>query len=92
MNCLVAKNEIVKIRRAPKFLPFILTGSALGLIIALIVGFSLPASSDSRSQIQGILIAYFTGGGLGLGIIAALVLDRIFSARIKSAEATKLEG
>lgn len=86
------KNEIVKIRRAPKFLPFILTGSILGFIIALIVGFTLPASSDSRSQVQGILIAYFTGGGLGLGVILSLIFDRIFSARTKSAEATKLEG
>lgn len=86
------KNEIVKIRRAPKYLPFILTGSFVGLLVALIVGFALPASSDSRSQVQGILIAYFTGGGLAVGIIAALVFDRIFSARTKSAEATKLEG
>ena len=86
------ESEIVKIRRAPKYLPFIISGSLLGLVLALIVGAYLPASSDTRSQVQGILVVYFVGGGLGLGIVAALVFDRIFSARAKSAEATKLEG
>lgn len=86
------KSEIVKIRRAPKYLPFILTGSLLGLLIAVIVGATLPGDSGSKSQVQGILIAYFTGAGLGLGILAALVFDRIFGARAKSVEATKLEG
>jgi len=85
-------NEQVKIRRTPKFLEFILTGAVLGVIIALIVGFSVPEEQRTAEPLVTYLIAYFAGFGAAAGIILAVTLDWIFSKRSKQLEATKLEG
>ena len=86
------KTESVKIRRAPKFLPFLLTGGVLGIILALIVGLAIPEEQRTAQPIITYLVAYFAGIGVALGIVAAIVADRIGLARAKTAEATKLEG
>ena len=82
------KLETVEIRRTPKFLPFLLTGGALGIVIALIAW----ASSGMNGQIFGYLIAYGAGLGVAVGIIAATVIETITRKRVKQAKATKLEG
>ena len=82
------KLETVEIRRTPKFLPFLLTGGALGMVIALIAW----ASSGMNGQIFGYLIAYGAGLGVAAGIIAATVIETITRKRVKQAKATKLEG
>lgn len=85
-------NEQVKIRRTPKFLEFILTGAGLGVVIALIVGFSIPEQQRTAEPIITYLVAYFAGFGAAAGIILAITLDWIFSKQAKQLEATKLEG
>jgi membrane associated rhomboid family serine protease len=84
--------EQVRIRRTPKYLPFLLTGGILGVITALIVGASIPADQRTAEPIVTYLVAYFGAIGAVLGIVSALVADRISASRSKTLEATKLEG
>lgn len=87
-----SKIEQVRIRRTPKYLPFLLTGGILGIIIAVIVGASIPAEQRTAEPITTYLIAYFGAIGAVVGIVSALVADRISASRSKTVEATKLEG
>ncbi|MEY4993158.1 MAG: hypothetical protein RIS82_280 [Actinomycetota bacterium] len=88
----IAKIEQVSIRRTPKYLQFLLTGGILGIIIALIVGASIPESQRTAEPLVTYLVAFFAAIGVGAGIVAALIVDRIFATRSKTLEATKLEG
>ena len=82
----------VKIRRSPKFVPFIFTGMALGIIAAFIVNALIPDENRTPAAILGFLVLYFAAAGLGLGVLTAVVLDAISVARAKTLEATKLES
>lgn len=86
------KTEQVKIRRSPKYLQFLITGGILGLIVALILDASIAPDARSAASILGYLIAFSVAIGGALGMVAAVILDRIGSARSKTVEATKLEG
>lgn len=81
----------VSIRRVPRFLPFILTGGVLGVLVALIIGLSIPEEQRTAEPIVTYLVAYLGGIGMVLGIVAALILDRVGLARAKRVEATKIE-
>ncbi|AOY55547.1 hypothetical protein [Candidatus Rhodoluna planktonica] len=87
----MAKNtQEVRIRRSAKFLPFMITGAVLGVIAAVVVGLSIPEEQRTAQPIITYLIAYFAGIGFVIGIVVALILERIFVSRAKRAEATKL--
>ena len=83
-----AKTETVEIRRTPKFLPFLLTGGVAGFAVALIAWLA----SGANGQVFGYLVAYGSGIGAALGIIAATVAEAATRKRTKQAVATKLEG
>ncbi|MFM6980747.1 MAG: hypothetical protein ACKOWE_05025 [Micrococcales bacterium] len=78
----------LKIRKAPKFLPFIIAGAILGIILALI----LDSIGTGGEDILGYLIAWLTALGAVAGIVIALIADWAFSRSAKEVEATKLEG
>ena len=82
----------VSIRRSPKYLSFIIIGAVLGIVTAFILNAVVPDDQRSAEPVLGYLVAFLAGVGAAVGIIAALVLDRIFAARAKVAKATKLEG
>jgi hypothetical protein len=88
----VINTESVRIRRVPKFLPFLITGGIIGVLTGAGLGLSIPAEQQTAEPVITYLIAY--GGGIGVvaGIVAALVIDRIGVARAKTLEATKLRG
>jgi len=86
------KTEQVQIRRSPKYLQFLITGGILGLIIALILNASIAADARTAAPILGYLVAFSVAIGAALGMVAAVILDRIGTARAKTLEATKLEG
>jgi hypothetical protein len=86
-----ASDVTVKIRRSPKFVPFIFTGIGLGIIAAFIVNALIPNENRTPAAILGFLVLYFAGAGLGLGVLSAIVLESISVARAKTVEATKLE-
>jgi len=79
----IVSNAEVKIRRAPKYLHFALTGFVLGIVVSLVLGLSSPA-------ILGLLIVFGGIAGGGTGIILALVLDAIYRSRGKQLMATKV--
>ena len=81
----------VEIRRSPKFLPFLITGGVIGLIIGAGLGLSIPAEQRTAEPVITYLIAYGTGIGAVAGIVAAVIVDWIGVARAKTLEATKLE-
>ena len=85
------KTEQVKIRRSPKYLPFLITGGVIGAIVGTVLGLSIPAEQKTAEPIITYLIAFLGGLGVVAGIVAALVVDRIGVARAKTIEATKLE-
>ena len=86
------KTEQVKIRRSPKYVPFLITGGVIGVIIGAVLGLSIPAEQQTAEPLITYLIAFIGGIGVVAGIVAALVVDRICVARAKTIESTKLEG
>lgn len=84
--------EKVTIRRSPKYLAFLLTGGVLGVIVAVILGLTIPEEQRTAAPIITYLIAYLAAAGAVLGIVLAIVLDRIGLAQAKTAEATKLNS
>jgi len=88
----VIKTQQVKIRRTPKFLPFLVTGAVIGVIIAVILGLSIPVEQRTEAPVVTYLIGYLGALGAAAGIVTAVIADRIGVARAKTVEATKLDG
>lgn len=78
----------LKIRKAPRLLPFVITAGLIGLIVSLIVAFAIAAPAN----FFGMVVAYGTGIFMAIGLVVALILDSISQARARTIEATKLEG
>jgi hypothetical protein len=87
----VIKTQQVTIRRSPKFLPFLITGGVIGVIVAVALGLSIPAEQRTAEPVITYLIAYGAGIGVVAGIVAAVIVDWIGTAKAKTVEATKLE-
>lgn len=67
----------LRVRRAPRYEAFIGTGAVLGLLVALVSGFSgTPDPQTGRARLLGYLgTALLLLGGL-LGGLVAIVLER----------------
>ncbi len=85
-------SEKVTIRRSPKFLPFLITGGVIGVIVAAALGLSIPEEQRTAEPVITYLIAYGAGIGVVAGIVAAVIIDWIGTAKAKTVEATKLEA
>ena len=87
----MAKKKIqdVSIRKAPKYLTFIILGGVVGVI----VGFVLNAVSfqNTGASILGYLVVFSAGLGVGLGVVVALILDRVYrsKSRVVKAEVSR---
>lgn len=86
-----SQTEKVTVRRSPKYLTFMITGGVIGLIVAGILGLTIPEQQRTAEPIVTLLFAYLGGIGVVLGVIAALIVDRIGLAKAKTVEATKLK-
>lgn len=82
----------VEFRRAPKLLPFALTGGVFGLIAAVILYLLIPAVNRSSENIFGLLLITLGSAGLGLGVLAAIIIDLITSRRVKKVLAQRVPG
>lgn len=66
-----------RLRRAPKYLPFGLTGAVLGVVVGLVLALSNPVNGDYSERA---IIGYFAailgliGGLVGLGV--AVLIER----------------
>ena len=88
---MLASDVTLKVRRAPKFLPFIIAGVLLGIIVAFILNATIAPENRTAANILGYLVLYCAAAGLGLGMLSAIVLDAVSAARAKQVSATKLE-
>ena len=81
--------EKVQIRKAPKFLPFLILFAVVGIIVALILNSFISEADRTAQPILGYLIAWLAGIGAAFGLMFALVLDFISRKRSKTLEATR---
>jgi len=81
----------IRIRKAPKFLPFMSAGTVLGIIFALVISALEPAEARGGVSLAGVLVVYLGGAGLMAGTLVALGFDWISRTRSKEVEATKLK-
>lgn len=87
----ISQTEKVSVRRSPKYLTFMITGAVIGVIVAGVIGLTIPEQQRTAEPVVTYLIAYIGGIGVVLGIVAALIVDRIGLAKAKTVEATKLK-
>jgi hypothetical protein len=82
----VPERREVTVRRAPKYVPFLILGGLVGVAVAAIIAYTLPgdASYDSGS-VFGFFMVLCAAGGVILGAVAALVLDRLSVRRAEHA-------
>lgn len=87
-----AKTETVKIRRAPKFIPFALTGLALGAVIAIVLSLTIDNPDGKTPGFITQLLVYSLAGGAGFGVVVAVLVDLLSNRRTKEAEASKVSA
>lgn len=76
----------VTVRRAPKYVPFLILGGLLGVAVAAVIAYGIPGdASYDPSSVFGFFMVLFGAGGVILGAIAALVLDRLSVRRAEHA-------
>ena len=83
------KTETVKIRRAPKFIPFMLTGVFLGGIVALVLTLSITTEVGRTAGFITQVLVYCLGLGAGVGVIAAVVFDVVTGRKPKDVQVSK---
>jgi hypothetical protein len=82
----------LNLRRAPKYLPFILSGGVAGVILGLILFFATGQNATSDwSSIIGLLIVIPAAVGAGVGLLWASVLDGRSVAKSRQVQAAKLD-
>ena len=70
----------VRVRRAPKYLPFIVTGVVVGVLLGVVVAFAFGDPAQAERFSRSTLVRYFAAilgllGGL-VGAAAAVLLER----------------
>jgi hypothetical protein len=83
------KTETVKIRRAPKFIPFMLTGVLLGGVVAAILSLSITSQDGKTAGFLTQLLVYCLGLGAGIGVLAAVVFDALTARASKDVQVSK---
>lgn len=85
------KPEEVEIRRAPKVLPWALTGAAFGMLIAFVLSLIAPAAGTTNENVLGLLLVSLGSLGLGAGVAFAIIVDLVTSSKAKRASAIRAE-
>ncbi|TLM83245.1 hypothetical protein FDW83_09735 [Pseudarthrobacter sp. NamE2] len=72
-----AERREITVRRAPKYVPFLVLGALVGIAAAAVVAYALPGSeSFDRGAVFGFFMVMLAGAGAILGAVLALILDR----------------
>jgi hypothetical protein len=67
----------ITVRRAPKYVPFLVLGGLVGFAAAAVIAYALPGDAGyDRGAVYGFFMVPCAAAGVILGAIAALVLDR----------------
>jgi hypothetical protein len=61
------------------------------VIVAAVIGLTIPEQQRTAEPVVTYLIAYIGGIGVVMGIVVALIVDRIGLSKAKTVEATKLK-
>ena len=80
---------MAKIRRAPRFIPFMLTGVLVGGVIAIILSLSVTTQDGKTAGFLTQLLVYCLGLGAGLGVLSAVILDAVTTRRSKDVQVSK---
>jgi hypothetical protein len=76
----------ITVRRAPRFVPFMVLGGLLGIAVAAFVAYGLPGDpSFDANSVFGFFLVAFAAAGVILGSIVALLLDRLSVRRAERA-------
>lgn len=82
----------VAVRRAPKYVPFLVAGGLVGAVIAAVTSYSVPAPKDyTQGSVFGYFLILFAAAGVLVGGVVALVLDRILLRRTEHAIVEEVE-
>src|SRR6478752_9180063 len=72
-----AERREVTVRRAPKYVPFLVVGALLGVIAAAVVAYGVPGDTTfDPGAVFGFFLVMFAAAGAILGAGLALLLDR----------------
>lgn len=76
----------LKVRRAPKFIPFMLVGVVIAAIVAGILTSISPSREDfATTSVFGFIFVMLLLPGIGLGAVVALIIDLISVRRVQTA-------
>ena len=82
----VPERREITVRRAPKYVPFLVLGGLLGFGVAAFLAYGLPGDeSYDASAVFGFFMIMCGAGGVILGGTVALILDRLSVRRAKRA-------
>jgi uncharacterized protein (DUF58 family) len=83
------KTETVKIRRAPKFIPFMFTGFLLGGVMAIALSLLITTQEGKTAGFITQILVYCLGLGAGVGLVAAVIFDALTARRLKDVQVSK---
>ena len=83
------KTETVKIRRAPKFIPFMLTGVLLGGVVALALTLLITTEEGKTAGFITQILVYCLGLGGGVGLVGAVTFDAVTARKLKDVQVSK---
>jgi uncharacterized protein (DUF58 family) len=83
------KTETVKIRRAPKFIPFMLTGVLLGGVVAIALSLLITTEEGKTAGFITQILVYCLGLGGGVGLAAAVIFDAVTARKLKDVQVSK---
>lgn len=76
----------VTVRRAPKFVPFLIAGAVVAAIVAGILTAFSPSTQDyATTSVFGFFFVLLLIPGVGLGAVAVLIIDRMSFRRTETA-------
>lgn len=79
-----SREELVKVRRAPKLAPFVVIGMGVGFTITVVLTALFPSDPTiGFGTLAGYFSIFGTSAGLAIGLIVWLVLDRRSKKREK---------
>lgn len=82
----VPERREITVRRAPKYVPFLVLGGLVGFGVAAYLAYGLPGDATfDAGTVFGFFMILCGAGGVILGGVVALILDRMSVRRAKRA-------